>query len=151
MFTSKPKVSRVQRFVDVHSSMADFVSEHEELLRTFIENDHSDKLPHIGLYAYGSELNITVYGPDKRDTMRILRRAIGGKWDKGGYGSTFQLSRYAGWNDCLTVTISSDRGEVCKRVVVGTETKTIPAVEAQPERTEVVEKVEWVCGDLLTD
>ena len=50
--------------------------------------------------------------------------------------------------------VYSSRDAVCERVVTGTETVTIPAqpaVDAQPERVETREIVEWRCSPLLAD
>ena len=74
-------------------------------------------------------------------------RALGGKWDKDP-GETFSFRQARGG---LRLTVSVDRPAVCQPVVTGTETVTIPAVEAQPERTEVREIVEWRCEPLLAD
>jgi hypothetical protein len=40
---------------------------------------------------------------------------------------------------------------VCERVVVGTETVTVPAVEARPEAIVEQEIVEWRCHPILAD
>ena len=54
----------------------------------------------------------------------------------------------------ISIKIYGDREGVCERVVVGTrEVKhpATPAYEAKPERIEIVEEVEWICGSLLAD
>jgi hypothetical protein len=53
--------------------------------------------------------------------------------------------------DGLRVQAYSGRNEVCERIVVGTETVTVPAVDAAPERTEEREVVEWRCHPILAD
>ena len=50
----------------------------------------------------------------------------------------------------LKLTIAVKRDAVCTRRVVGTETVTLPAVEAQAERTEEREVIEWDCEPLLS-
>lgn len=51
----------------------------------------------------------------------------------------------------VTVSVYTLRSAVCERVVVGTETVEIPAVEAAPARTEEREVVEWHCRPVLAD
>lgn len=75
-------------------------------------------------------------------------KAIGGTWAKAGrdWDDSFEFTHREG---LLDMVVKVDRPAVCERIVVGTETRTVPAVEAQPERTETVEKVEWRCEPLL--
>lgn len=76
-------------------------------------------------------------------------RAVGGKWDKGPDGEHFNLRREHG---LLDLHVQVRREAVCEKVVVGVETVTIPATEAadaQPERTEEREVVEWRCDEPL--
>ena len=80
----------------------------------------------------------------KRLAAEVIR-TIGGKWDKDP-GETFRFRRTLGG---LRLHVSVEREAVCERVVTGTETFTIPAVKAQPERTEEREIVEWRCEPLL--
>lgn len=118
-----------------------------------------DDVPHIGWWTTGTSVTFTVYGPDQRTTMRVLRKAIGGQWKKSAYSETFNLNRYwTPWEDDegttpprVYISIQGERAEVCQRVVTGTKEVHHDAVEAQPARTEVVEEVEWVCGNLLDD
>lgn len=76
-------------------------------------------------------------------------RTLGGTWDKRDNGSSSMSYRQQ--HDPLTLSITVTREAVCERVVVGTETVTVPAVEAQPERTEEREVVRWECRPLLAD
>lgn len=71
-----------------------------------------------------------------------IRRAVGGTWTKREAGSKMYFERDG-------YTISVDREVVCTRRVVGTKTVTLPAVEAQPERTVERDIVEWDCQPLL--
>lgn len=79
-------------------------------------------------------------------TVARIRRAIGGTWTKheadDGKRLSFNRDGYE---------ISVERESVCTRRVVGTETVTLPAVEAQPERTEEREVVEWDCQPILAE
>lgn len=151
--------ARINREISRLVSMVDFLAEHGDLLASLSESvmtekmGDSDETPYIGWWTSGTSITITAYGPNQRDTMRIVRRAIGGTWDKHGWSDTFTISRRWGGehDDDIYVSIQGDREQVCQRVVVGTETITRPEVEYQPERTEIVEKVEWVCGNLLSD
>ena len=55
--------------------------------------------------------------------------------------------RIRGLRVCLIV----DRDAVCERIVKGTKTVTIPAKPAEPERTVVVDEVEWRCAPILSE
>lgn len=85
---------------------------------------------------------------DQKAAALAIRKAIGGTWTKNPWGDRFDFMRKHG---DLTLQILAERDQMCERVVVGTETITIPAVEAQPERTEEREVVEWRCDPVLTD
>lgn len=85
---------------------------------------------------------------DQKATTQAIVRAIGGLWNKGGYDDRLTLTR--DWRG-IQLNIFVTREEVCTRRVVGTETVVVPAVEAQPERTEVRELVEWDCAPVLGD
>lgn len=86
-------------------------------------------------------------GEQKAKAAQIVR-ALGGKWDKVDHGGDMTFRQQRG---PVRLDVQVKREAVCERVVVGTETRTVPAVEAQPERTETVEKVEWRCQPLLAD
>jgi hypothetical protein len=79
-----------------------------------------------------------------------ILRTLGGHWDKRTVAGVddFYFDSKLG---LLDLTVNVDRPAVCERVVVGTETVTIPAVEAQPARTETREIVRWDCRPLLAD
>lgn len=86
---------------------------------------------------------------DQRATAVTIRRALGGKWSKAGTGETIWLEHSTAWRGVpVNLTIFVDRSQVCERVVTE-ETVLIPAMPAEPERTEVVERVEWVCDPIL--
>jgi hypothetical protein len=94
-----------------------------------------------------------VYSWEVKDVAAVaasIRRAVGGKWDKSVDDDENRLT--------LTTTkggirfkIITQRAAVCTRRVVGTETVTVPAVEAAPERTVEREVVEWDCDPILAD
>lgn len=107
-------------------------------------------LPHVG---HDSTILWSLYnfecpggvGP----MVAAIRRAVGGTWEKReqqsyrGDEMVFERDGYR---------IRVEREQVCVRRVVGTETVTIPAQparEAQPERTEERELVEWDCQPIL--
>lgn len=124
-----------------------FVSLSFEVMSQKLDGSYNN-IPYVAVENYyGTEVQIQVHGPNQRETMRTVRRAIGGKWEKSeSYGNRFKLTR--DWNG-IKLTLEGKRDEVCQRVVVGTTTHTVPAVEARPETTVTEEKVEWVCGNLL--
>jgi plasmid stabilization system protein ParE len=116
---------------------ADLIEAHPELARPAVLADGDLRW---WLYSYEC--------PDGVPAMvAAIRRAVGGKWDKAetpGIGEpemTFSRKGYA---------ITVKREAVCVRRVVGTETVTLPAVEAAPERTVDREIVEWDCEPILT-
>lgn len=82
-------------------------------------------------------------------TVRDIRKAIGGCWTKRGGDQWFVLERRAVGG--IKFTVQVEREQICERIVVGTETVVVPAVEARPERTEVREVVEWRCEPLTQD
>lgn len=145
----------IAKTIRAHRQVASFLDRHAELIESLSYDvmcekfgGDTDEMPWVGLYSYCDGIDFTVHGSNQRETMRVLRRAIGGQWEKGGYGNTFRISR----DYCdIRISIRGDRNEVCQRVVTGTHTEVIPAVEARPERIEQVEEVEWVCGNLLDD
>lgn len=85
---------------------------------------------------------------DQRGTAQRIIRAIGGHWSKNPWGDRFDFERQY---DGVKLEIYAHRDQVCERRVVGTETVTIPAVEAQAERTETREVIEWDCNPVLTE
>jgi len=97
-------------------------------------------------------LSTTVRVEDQRTAVAAIRRAIGGTWDKQGQSNTIWLTHTVTFEDVrVELTIFADREQVCRRVVTGTETVTVPAVEAQPERVEEREIVTWECDPITAD
>lgn len=93
-------------------------------------------------------------GPEqqKRTAQQIIR-SIGGTWDKSAATRDDSMD-FTQERDGLSLQVTVVREAVCERVVVGTETVTVPAQpasEALPERTVEREVVEWRCASLLAD
>lgn len=107
--------------------------------------EHPD-LPHPVITSYSAgnvEIDWMIHRDDnQRGLMKQIRQSLGGVWEKVPAGQYYMLRQD---REDVRLTITTDREQVCERVVVGTETVTIPAVEAQSERTEVREIVEWRC------
>jgi len=93
------------------------------------------------------ETDISVHGHGEGATEQIAawRRALGGVWEKSSIpdsivlGQTIESLPGSPWVELYI------RKDHCVRRVVGTEEVVVPAVEAQPERVEVREIVEWDC------
>lgn len=95
-------------------------------------------------------------GTNQKETAAAVVRSYGGRWDKGIRQRNVYLDFVKDYGGGVRAEIVVDRPEVCERVVVDTVTVTIPAseaqvIEAQPERTETREIVEWRCTSLLAD
>lgn len=128
-------------------AVADLIEAHPDL-----------PLPLVNVYDYRPEqgdldwfLMVNGRAKDEADQKAIataIIRALGGKWDKAPTGDDFRFRQTRGG---LNFNVQVHREAVCERVVVGTESVTLPAVEAQPARTETVEKVEWRCEPLLAE
>lgn len=105
--------------------------------------------PHNGAVEVTWQLmNDDATRDDQRAAVQQIVRAIGGKWDKHPWGDRFDFGRdYHG----VKLEIYTHRDQVCERVVTGTETVTIPAKAAEPERTEERELVEWRCEPVLAE
>lgn len=88
---------------------------------------------------------------DHKQVAATFARTIPGVVAKQPRGTDLDLiGRIAG----LHVQLIVDRDAVCERVVVGSETVTVPArpaTEATPEQTETREVVEWRCASILTE
>lgn len=126
---------------------------------------HPD-LPSPCVFAYGSTTSVDVTWQlmntegtkdDQRAAAQQIVRAIGGTWKKSPWGDRFDLERRHDDDPMIKLEILAHRDQMCERVVVGTEQVTIPAqpaqpaVEAQPERVEERDVVEWRCAPLLGD
>src|SRR5690606_12235427 len=92
--------------------------------------------PMVSIYRQTPELGDMDWfldgdGAEQKATAARIIRAIGGKWDKAPFGDTMRFNQE---RDGLRLCVSAERTAVCERVVIGVETVTLPAVEAQPER-----------------
>lgn len=126
-------------------------------IRELLTQNPSLPTPYIALYDHRpdtADLNwyLHINGKGDAETQKTLARSIirglGGKWSKtvGDNDVSFEQER-----DGLSLQVMVIREAVCTRRVVGVETVTIAAVEAQPERTVEREVVEWDCAPLLAD
>jgi hypothetical protein len=122
---------------------ADLLDQRPQLPQPYITNSYSGRV-NLAWYLHIDTSN----HPKQKALAALIVKTLGGKWDKGEREKDFDFYQS---RDLLDLHIQVDRPAVCERVVVGTETRTVPAVEAQPERTETVEKVEWRCQPLLAD
>jgi hypothetical protein len=124
---------------------ADLLEQHPELPQPYITSSISGKTSLAWQLVIESIHGLDLAG--QKATAREIIRTVGGQWAKQD-GVDFYFEQERGLLDLVVVV---KREAVCERVVVGTETRTIPAVEARPEHTETVEKVEWRCQPLLAD
>ncbi|GHG97444.1 hypothetical protein ACFORH_42810 [Amycolatopsis roodepoortensis] len=122
--------------------LADMVEAHPEIQAYYLKPDEP-----ITMTAW--------YATSPAELTAIMRaaRQHKAKVEKDAFDDVYQLK--VSW-DGLTVAALANRGEVCERVVTGTETvtKTVPdpvklAEVPTVEVTETVDKVEWVCRPLL--
>ena len=110
--------------------------------------------PHAKLPQTGNGLPltwVTSWEDDPKAATLAIVRAVGGKWNKLSGGTDGAILRFATSLHGFSVEILCSREQVCRRVVTGTETVDLPAVEAQPARTETREVIEWVCEPLLAE
>jgi hypothetical protein len=123
-------------------AVADLIEAHPDL-----------PLPSVFAYQGSQKVDVSWQLMNNEATKQVQRAAavqivqtLGGSWDKSAWDDRFDLSTE---RDGLDLKILSARDQVCERIVTGVETVTVPAVEAQPERTEEREVVEWRCEPLL--
>jgi hypothetical protein len=125
---------------------ADLLEQHPDLPQPYITSS-SNGTASLSWYLHGDNLGLS----GQKDAAALIVSTIDGEWLKGSGDWEGPLGTFSQRRGLLRLTVTVTRDAVCERVVVGTETRTIPAVEAQPERTETVEKVEWRCQPLLAD
>jgi hypothetical protein len=124
------------------------VSTYTDLIRAVADliDKHDLGIPYT---LTDGEVSIHDYTSDAPETIGRWRRALGGVWDKRDIGDVITLrQKVASLPGSPTVILFIGK-DACVRRVVGTETVTIPAVEAQPERVEEREIVEWDCEPVL--
>lgn len=130
-------------YTEALRNLADFIDDNPEL-------NIGTGWDQVRLNAMGSELNIHLPLEGQKDSARALRRALGGVWGKTHNGNSLYLDQ-SGIFGFFDTTVFLDRNATCERKVVGTEDVVMPAVEAQEERIETRDIVEWDCGNLLED
>jgi hypothetical protein len=118
-------------------------------------------LPYVTLYGHRPEradltwsLHINgnaIDAADQKAKAALILRTLGGKWNKDFEWGDTDRADFAQARDGLHLRVVVQRSAVCERVVVGEETVTLPAVEAQPERTATREVVEWRCEPVLAE
>ena len=121
---------------------ADLIAQHPHLAAPYVTTSSTGR---VDLDWYLS------HKADGRSIAAEIVRSIDGGWERGEADFSGPLATWTQKRDGLTLMVSVSREQVCERIVTGTETVTIPAVEAVPERTEIRETVEWRCAPLLTD
>ncbi len=92
------------------------------------------------------QVDVKAFPQDEAEPPHVWTKALGGKVEKdySNVVSLFYLRKPFG---PVPFSVVYNRSTVCKRVVKGTETVEVPAVEAQPARVEEREIVEWVCDE----
>lgn len=117
--------------------------------------DHDLPAAYVTCYSSGTiEICWYLYinGKDQAGNAHKILQALGGTWNKSAQGDDRFCFDQVVRDGIVKLHVSVARDEVCERVVVGTEDLVVPAspaVEAQPERVETREVVEWRCGSLL--
>lgn len=132
-----------------------------QILGSYLVGADAPGEPYVTGHSHNGNVYATWYlfgsgyegDPEKQRTLAVqIIRAIGGHWDKADKGF-FHFTHQVAPGVILEVIV--EREAVCRRVVTGTRevTRTIPAIEAQPERevTETVEDVEWECEPVLPE
>ena len=123
-------------YTDLLREVARLVDEHD-LIPADVDKDT------IYIHVHATEEN-------PRVEAAKWRRALGGQWEKGDLGShgldtiTLSQDEVATLPGQPDVTIFLDK-DACVARVVGVEEVVVPAVEAQPERVELRDVIEWDC------
>jgi hypothetical protein len=140
--TTQPPTER-ERYITLLGALADLMREHPEIPQPYTRGN--------------GQVHFIVFSKDALEIIAVIRRAIGGKWDKkpreNDSGDYYDF--IGGWHG-FEVEISTYRETVCTRVVTGTREVTemvkdpaklaeVPEIEVT--RTEDV--IEWDCGSLL--
>ena len=129
---------------DTLRSAADVLEAHPELPVPYITTS-SNGSADLSWYLMHDSRDLV----EQKATAQQIIRSIGGKWDKvPDLYSDFTFIQH---RDGLRLFLQVQREAVCERVVTGTETVTIPAKAAEPERVEEREVVEWICEPLLAE
>lgn len=124
-----------QAVIAAHRAVASLIEKHDDIPLPFVR---SNGIVWWMLYDWDCPDGVPA-------TVALIRRIIGGKWDKreqNSYGTGEMVFHRPAYE------IKVQRQAVCTRRVVSTETVVKPAVSL-PERTETVEIVEWDCSPIL--
>ena len=135
--TPLTEAEKRQAAIAAHRHVANLMETHADLPMPFVS---TTGMVWWTLYAWDCPGGVPA-------TVALIRRTIGGKWDKreqNNYGSDQMVFSRPGYE------IKVEREAVCVRRVVGTETVTKPAVSL-PERIETREIVEWDCSPVLAE
>lgn len=148
---STPNGGVESTFVGALRALAALLETHPDLPEPFVSTSWPGLDVHWMLWVdHNDEDGLAL---QKSQAAQIVK-TIGGRWDKAPVSYDPDRFEFTQTRDRLELRVSVSRPAVCERVVVGTETVTIPAtaaVEAQPERVEEREIVEWRCEPLLAD
>lgn len=140
--------TNTRTLADVLRAAADLIEAHPDLPAPYVTAHTSGVKVDLAWYLNINDNCVDL--ADQKATAARIVAAIGGTWEKlpdtYSTGFTFRQER-----DGLKLDVQVEREAVCERVVTGTETVTIPAKPAQPERTETREVVEWRCEPLLAE
>ncbi|MGZ4519135.1 MAG: hypothetical protein ACXVXP_08375 [Mycobacteriaceae bacterium] len=140
----------------IDTETVDMLGRRLRALQSVIEflDEHGEDLPEqpmVTAYGHSFKVDVDWYLTGTEDQKALaarIVRLIGGKWAKSDANDRLYFrQRVVDVEFCVAV----DREAVCERIVKGTHEVTIPAVAAQPERVQVVEDVEWVCGSVLAE
>lgn len=125
--------------------VADLLDEHPDLPRPYVTMFTDSRRAEVHWYLH---INDRGDLDAQRQAAQKIIRDLGGTWAKDPRADGMFLQCDHG---LLKLEVAVMREAVCERVVTGTETVTVPAVKAQPERTETREVVEWKCAPVLAE
>lgn len=146
MSTTTDTSTKTDRLVENLRAITETVRAHPDLPLPYITSSTTDGGVHAQWFLH---LHYTDYAEQKRVAQQVIR-GLGGKWDKD-HSDTEMTFTQGDILDPIRYTVQVTREAVCRRVVTGTEQVTVPAVQAQPERVETRETVEWVCEPVLAE
>jgi hypothetical protein len=138
----------IQFKIDELRATADFLVRH----RTILEQMQDDgRVSYVSVYPGSVDVQLAEHDGE-RETMSELKRALRpGRWEKEVFNRSFDLTSGATADEPVYLRISGHRDAVCTARVVGKERKEIAEVPYQPARVEMVDKIEWDCGNLLEE
>lgn len=152
MSATEQKQSEIQRRLTLLNNLSLLFRQHQMMLEIY-SYDHMqevapdrdfDEMSYISHWMSGNSVEFQCHGPEQLELAKMLRRAIGGQWEKHPDDHYYRISRQ--WNR-IRVTIVTERDKVCTKRIVGIERHVIPARDKQ---VFFRDKVEWDC-DILND